>query len=368
MRSPIARLVLLGTVLLTCSQCTAASRPSADRPTRALKAAERRPARQEPTGEGAAAATAKRKRDQVVQEKLSNVPAFYRVRTTERVVALTFDDGPDPGNTRDVLSLLARYHDHATFFVLGQSAKRYPGLVRVIAANGNEIASHGMRHVLLTRFDKDQMLSEITRAQGLLGDIAGQTPRFFRPPYGAFNRNVVDAADRVGQTLVLWTTDARDWTNSSATVIAARVLDPLGPGAIILLHDGGGPRRRTVQALEIILQGLRSRGYRAVTLQDLVQTGSPVPISQIPESPMPSRRSLQHGRRLRRMRREGGGQAGRHHLKRLQPYAAPQRRDPPVPQRDAACECTGVPRASLAHEHTALHPRRGGASGAAHGA
>ena len=204
------------------------------------------------------------------------VPKLYAVQTQDPVVALTFDDGPDPANTPQVLDLLARYDSRATFFVLGEAAERYPELLRRVAASGNELGNHGWGHSRMTSLAGERLAEEIRRSSNQITQLGGQKPRSVRPPYGAFNKGVVQAANELGETVVLWSIDPRDWTNPSPGQIAGRVLGNVRPGSIILLHDGGGRRAATVRALPMILQGLRQRGYRAVPVRDLVRLGAPV--------------------------------------------------------------------------------------------
>lgn len=192
------------------------------------------------------------------------------VRTPRPIVALTFDDGPEPGSTNVILSILRHYGAHATFFVVGRQAERYPRYVQQIALAGDEVENHGMNHRLLSRLEPKQILTEIRTSSDLITELTGHTPVYFRPPYGSYNARVASAADSLHETLVLWTIDTRDWTLRSANAIAQSVLDQIRPGAIVLMHDGGGPRQRTAQALQMILRGLRQKGYAAVTLSQLL--------------------------------------------------------------------------------------------------
>lgn len=204
------------------------------------------------------------------------IAKLYAVRTDEPVVALTFDDGPDPKNTPQILDLLARYGSHATFFVLGSAAAHYPELVRRAAANGNEVANHGWGHNRMTLLTRGRVIEEIRRGSHQITQLVEQKPRSLRPPYGAYNEGVVHAANDLGETVVLWSIDTRDWTNPPPSQIASRILGNVHPGSIILLHDGGGRRTSTVRALPMILQGLRRRGYRVVPVKDLVRLGTAV--------------------------------------------------------------------------------------------
>ncbi len=204
------------------------------------------------------------------------VPKLYAVRTNKPVVALTFDDGPDPSNTPQILDLLARYGSHATFFVLGSAAERYPELIRRAVGNGNELGNHGWSHDRMTSLTRDRVIEEIRRGSHQITQLVAQKPRSLRPPYGAYNDGVVQAANELGETVVLWSIDTLDWTNPPPSQLTNRVLEDVRPGSIILLHDGGGRRAATVRALPMILQGLHRRGYQVVPVKDLVHLGTAV--------------------------------------------------------------------------------------------
>lgn len=219
----------------------------------------------------------------VESSSLASVPqaptvprVIWSAHPASRLVALTFDDGPEPGSTDRILAILRRYGAHATFFVLGRQAQQFPGYLQEIVRTGNEVENHSMSHRLLLRLGGRQILSEIRTSADLITELTGRPPLYFRPPYGSYNRAVAGAAESLRETLVLWTIDTRDWTLRSPTGIARSVFRQIRPGAIVLMHDGGGPRQRTVQALVDILQGLRARGYAAVTLQDLLHDRAPL--------------------------------------------------------------------------------------------
>ncbi len=197
-------------------------------------------------------------------------------------VALTFDDGPSPGATRQILDLLHSHGAHATFFALGTELERYPGIAAAIARAGNEVADHGMTHRSLPRLGRSRMLYELRATADLIHELTGKPPAFARPPYGNVDQRVVQAARSLNMTVALWTVDTRDWQTPGAATIARRVLQNLHPGEIILLHDGGGPRQQTVQAVGTILAALDAKGYRAVTLAQLVQDARPAVAQRAP--------------------------------------------------------------------------------------
>ncbi len=195
-------------------------------------------------------------------------PTFCHGRTSERVIALTFDDGPDPRYTPALLAVLRRYDAHATFFVCGEAAERYPALVRRTAAAGHEVGSHGYRHVDLLRLGPAGLRRELAAGQAALARC-GVHATLLRPPYGFRSPLVCAAARRQGLQVVGWDAAGHDWPSPSPRAIADSVLGDLAPGQVVLLHDGRGDHRHTVAALDLILAELRRRGYRSVTLTEL---------------------------------------------------------------------------------------------------
>lgn len=177
----------------------------------------------------------------------------------ERVVYLTFDDGPHPSYTPPILDLLARYNARATFFVLGRQVEAHPALTEAIHAAGHKLANHTYSHPALAGVGREIFLREVGTAQNLLGARASGC---FRPPYGSLDANTYIYAAELGLRLVLWDVDPQDWALPGAGAIAARVLGSTGPGSIVLFHDGGGERSQTVAALATILAELSAQGYR----------------------------------------------------------------------------------------------------------
>jgi len=180
-----------------------------------------------------------------------------------KMVALTFDDGPSD-YTPEVLRILGRTHARATFFMLGQQVARYPAYARRVLAEGHEIANHSYDHPLLPGG------SNIRRATRTIEGVTGFRPCLFRPPYGALNGSVRGAVATDHMKSVLWDVDTSDWKLPGAGSIKSTILRASRPGSIVLMHDGGGPRGGTVDALEGAIRGLRRRGYKLVTVTELL--------------------------------------------------------------------------------------------------
>jgi peptidoglycan/xylan/chitin deacetylase (PgdA/CDA1 family) len=182
------------------------------------------------------------------------------------IVYLTFDDGPS-GFTQQMLDLLARYGAESTFFVLGKQAKAKPDLIRAEVRGGNYVANHTYSHLSLDGISKANFIQEVEDTKRVILDIAGdlftldKDVRYLRPPYGATDANTRQYAAEHGYAIVLWDIDPQDWRRPGAKVIADHVIRSVYPGAIVLMHDGGGDRAQTVQALETILGELSTHGY-----------------------------------------------------------------------------------------------------------
>jgi peptidoglycan/xylan/chitin deacetylase (PgdA/CDA1 family) len=195
---------------------------------------------------------------------------------TRREVALTFDDGPSPF-TPKVLGVLRAAHAHATFFVVGRNVAANPHWTDDIVRAGDEIGDHTWSHASIPALPAPDRRSEILGPAERVHAITEATPVLFRPPYGAMNPATNRLTRDLGLVPVVWSVDPHDYDAPSAKVIAQRVLARVHPGSIVLLHDGGGDRRRTVAALRQILRGLRALGLRPVTVSELLNGSPPGP-------------------------------------------------------------------------------------------
>jgi peptidoglycan-N-acetylglucosamine deacetylase len=186
--------------------------------------------------------------------------------SSDPVVSITFDDGPNAVWTPRVLDVLARYGEHGTFFQLGSEASRYPSLSRAVVDAGHTVANHTWNHVNLTTLPWSSWGNEVGATTDLLESTTGQQVVCTRPPGGASNSTVVSRLASYGQASVLWTNDTRDFERPGVSTIISRALSDLRNGSIILLHDGGGDRSQTVAALPSIIEGIRARGFRIVPI------------------------------------------------------------------------------------------------------
>lgn len=191
------------------------------------------------------------------------------VKTEQRVVALTFDDGPHPTVTPAILDILAAHGARATFFLLGEHCEKYPALVQRIVAEGHEAANHGYTHKFLGKMPLQVSVEDVDKTSRIIYQLTGCQPTFFRPPGGSRSDALLASLRDHGLITVLWSIDPRDWSNPGPARIRQRVLAGLRPGAIIILHDNREPSD-TVAALPGLLADLAERGYRVVTVGDLL--------------------------------------------------------------------------------------------------
>lgn len=186
-------------------------------------------------------------------------------------IALTFDDGPRPPYTGQVLDVLERYGIPATFFCIGLNAGGYREQLVRIREQGHALGNHTWSHPFLPDLSQRQLTQQIARAGETIAEASGGgAPRLFRPPYGSRSPAVMEWLTGVDTTIVLWDVEPYDWAMPGPDAIARVVLEEAKPGSIVLLHDGGGDRRQTVASLPPMIDGLLERGYRFVLVQDLL--------------------------------------------------------------------------------------------------
>ncbi|MFI9050900.1 polysaccharide deacetylase family protein [Streptomyces sp. NPDC053427] len=191
----------------------------------------------------------------------------FRLPTQGREVALTFDDGPDPRCTPKILRTLRRHDIRATFFIVGESAAAFPGLLREIVDDGHAVANHSWTHPQLTALPPAKVYDQLGRTSSMVADTLGTAPRLARAPYGAWDEPSLSICSDLGMSPVGWSIDSADWTRPGPKRIATTVLRGMAPGAIVLSHDGGGERAQTVAALAWYLPRLLDHGYRPIRIE-----------------------------------------------------------------------------------------------------
>lgn len=208
----------------------------------------------------------------------------WEVPTTDKVVALTFDDGPDPVYTPEILKLLAQYHAKASFFVVGQRVEQYPEIIIEEFKQGHDIGNHTYKHTYfnLRKNEQEKVIEdELHRTEATVFALTGRLTPLFRPPGGFYNSHLIDYTKHHGYLPILWSwhQDTRDWARPGTRKITNKVLNNLRSGDIILMHDHVEGRSQTVDALKVILPELEKRGYRCITVTELLKhqrTAEPV--------------------------------------------------------------------------------------------
>jgi peptidoglycan-N-acetylglucosamine deacetylase len=200
---------------------------------------------------------------------------LHRVPTDKKIVALTYDDGPNVEFTPKLLKVLAKYHAKATFFMIGNLMEKHPDIVKEVVAQGHLIGNHTYSHPHDIELCTDaQIAYELDRCGQIIEDMTGKQPHLFRPPLGLADGRIITLAEDRGYTTVLWSVCADHHDAPTPESMANRVIRRVRPGSIILAHDGRFETRwRDVVATEIIIKALKKRGYRFVTVEELINEG-----------------------------------------------------------------------------------------------
>lgn len=196
-----------------------------------------------------------------------------RVAVREKVVAITFDDGPYPKYTEQVLDILDKYQVKATFFMIGQRVEEYPDIAREVQARGHLIGNHSYTHSRdMSQLSEEEILKEMKPCDEAITTVTGQKPIFYRSPSGNTNSTVLKATQEMGYYTINWSIAADYHLAKTPQQMADRVIQNIQPGNIILVHDGRFPERwKDVEATDLIIQGLKEQGYRFVNLPELLQ-------------------------------------------------------------------------------------------------
>jgi peptidoglycan/xylan/chitin deacetylase (PgdA/CDA1 family) len=195
-----------------------------------------------------------------------------------KYVALTYDDGPNPPYTDEIVEYLHQEKVPATFFVVGMAVAKYPESVKREVEYGDAIGNHSWDHAHLVLETRRHIQRQIEMTDQAIFDASGEHTRLFRPPFGARDYAVIQVAHDLGYDVIMWSVPlARDWERPAPQVIADRVTRHVTNGSIVVLHDGnkgiGGDREPTVEATKLIVQNLRAQGYRFVTVPELMRLG-----------------------------------------------------------------------------------------------
>ena len=209
-----------------------------------------------------------------VRSVLAYTPFVKEGSAGARDIALTFDDGPGP-YTPQVLSVLEHYHVRATFFVIGKMLQYFSASTVREIQDGDVIGDHTETHPMMADLSAHDQYEELFEQIARIELLGGRRPTLFRPPYGSFNATTFRELKRLHLLMVLWSVDTDDYQQPGVQAIVQSAMEGAQPGAIILLHDAGGPRQETIEALPLIITGLRARGYKLVTVPGLLAADPP---------------------------------------------------------------------------------------------
>ena len=226
--------------------------------------------------------------------------SYSSIRVDGPYIAMTFDDGPDAKLTPKLLDILKERHIHATFFVLGERVKDHPEILQREIAEGHEVGNHSWDHKALNKLAEGGLQHELTDTSDLIKQTIGKPVTLMRPPYGATNPRLSRAIEReYGMKVILWSVDPDDWKDPGASVVSSRILNGwkqsggAKPGAIILSHD---IHKGTIEAMPATLDALLAKGYRFVTISELLalESKNPAP-SPTPAAQQAAKSKKGHG-------------------------------------------------------------------------
>ncbi|WP_169735789.1 polysaccharide deacetylase family protein [Clostridium lundense] len=210
-------------------------------------------------------------RNKVVNLSKENKDVVYiNGYSTEKMVALTFDDGPDNNITSKIVKTLTQYNVKGNFFFIGEQVRKYPFVVEKAYNEGNLVASHSNNHVQLDKLSADEIKNEISKGEEEIFKVIGKRPKLIRPPYGTIDTKVIEAVKNSGDKIVLWSIDTLDWSQRERKNITKNIIDNLRPGEIILMHSNED-KSETLKALPDIISGIKEKGYQIVTLDKLLK-------------------------------------------------------------------------------------------------
>jgi peptidoglycan-N-acetylglucosamine deacetylase len=215
---------------------------------------------------------------EAVAKGISDIPKSFQGETImeaklppgEKIIALTFDDGPSSENTPQVLEILKKNNIKGTFFVVGQMLQEYPDLGKRIVAEGHVIANHTWHH-WYHYMNPQASAFEVDNTSNLIYKVTGVKTSLFRPPGGIKTNGPYAYAKNQKYANIMWSSDSVDYSRPSVSKLISNVMQEARPGGIVLMHDGGGNRSHTVQALPLIINNFRKQGYRFVTIPELLE-------------------------------------------------------------------------------------------------
>jgi peptidoglycan-N-acetylglucosamine deacetylase len=236
-----------------------------------------------PVSAAAAQARERQAEEGAIDHVLSYTPAVSSGGARGDEVALTFDDGPGP-YTQQLVGVLNKLGVHATFFAIGEEERYFSAGTRLELRSGDAVGDHTETHPPMASLSAHDQYEELFEQIARIELLGGPRPRLFRPPYGSFDATTFRQLRKLHLLMVLWSTDTADYTLPGVRAIVQSALAGAHPGAIILMHDGGGDRSETIAALPAIVSGLRKKGLEPVTVPRLMLDDPPPQGLPIPKS------------------------------------------------------------------------------------
>ncbi len=209
---------------------------------------------------------------------------LYAVNTKDKLVALTFDDGPSLRWTPQIVNALKQAGIKATFFMLGEHVRQYPDIARLVVSEGHEVGNHSYHHHLPLFYNRAELTNEIKETEQVIRNVTGVTTKYFRPPKAWLTKAQKKQIRALGYSIALWSLNSKDWVTFDDKFMVNYILKNIHPGDIILFHDSGGvfgveggDRHETVKTIPQLAEKLRGMGYRFVTLSELLDNKKETP-------------------------------------------------------------------------------------------
>jgi len=211
------------------------------------------------------------------QAILTRKGTIYRLKTDQKKIVLTFDDGPSPEWTPKILEELKKANIKALFFMIGHHVQRYPEIARQVAQEGHTIGNHGYAHSVMLYYTPAEIEEEIKYTEHVIREITGQTTKFFRPPKAWLRKSIKEKIKSMGYAIILWSLNSKDWVCFNHKYIVQYLSRNIQNGDILLFHDSGnisktegGDRTQTVESIGLLAATLRKKGYEFVSIEEII--------------------------------------------------------------------------------------------------
>ncbi len=215
------------------------------------------------------------------QAVLTRRETIYRVKTKQKIVALTFDDGPSPEWTPKILDELKEANIKATFFMIGHHVKKYPDIARRVAAEGHTIGNHTYAHSMILYYTPEEVEEEIKYTELIIKEVTGQKTKYFRPPKAWIMNSMKEKVKAMGYEVILWSLNSKDWVTFNHRYIVKLLSLRVRSGDILLFHDSGnvvstegGDRAQTVASIPLLAKRLRQKGFEFVSIEEMLKLSS----------------------------------------------------------------------------------------------